>query len=133
MCLARTDQARDDNQPAGLDNRAHLTDQRALVLSFIIAEPVKGPCQPEMRLHVGEHQFLPVVLKCSRTRKATVSRSSVSASNVSMKARSDSGKLPRGRESCTEMASLAASGVGNATSAAGSGNGVRGTVKDTAP
>ena len=42
------------------------------------------------------------------------------------------GSPPMGFESWTEIASLAASGVGNATSAAGSGKGVRDTGMDAA-
>ena len=49
-----------------------------------------------------------------------------------MKARSGSGRPPSGFEICTEIASLAACGVGNAMSAAGSGNGMRGTGREAA-
>ena len=133
MRLARADQARDDDQPASLHDRADLADQGALMLGFEVADPVERPCQPEMRLHVGEHQPLLALLKCSRTRAATVSRSSVSASSASMKPRSGSGRPPNGLESWTEIASSAASGVGNVeASAAGSGNGVCRTAIDAA-
>ena len=65
MRLAGADQARDDDQPAGLRHGVDLADQRALVFGLEVAGPLEGPGQPEMRLHVGEHQPLPAVLKRS--------------------------------------------------------------------
>ncbi|MNL41336.1 hypothetical protein D3C87_1637400 [compost metagenome] len=98
MRLARADQAGDDHQPARLHDGADLVNQRALMLGLIVADPMKGPRQSEVRLDVGEHQPLPAFLKYSRTRFAIASRSSVSANSPSMKARSVSERRPRGLE-----------------------------------
>src|SRR3546814_834719 len=123
--LARSDQAGDDDQPAGLHGRTDLAHEVALMPCPEVADALERAGEPVAGLNVGEHQLVPRLdWNRSRMRSAMMVVSSVSPSSASMKARSASGSEPSGRRSWSTMAWRAASPVGYAVSTAGSGKGV---------
>jgi hypothetical protein len=61
MRFTRSDQAGDDDQPAGLYRRTDLAHEVALMLSLKVAGTMKRAGQPVAGLNVGEHQLVPVL------------------------------------------------------------------------
>src|SRR3546814_907081 len=57
--LARSDQAGDDDQPAGRHGRTDLAHEVALMLCLEVADALERAGEPVAGLNVGEHQLVP--------------------------------------------------------------------------